>query len=76
MKSGAASHLVQTVSIIDTISQLASNGHSGNSGIYRDKTMDDKLMYIPNYDTQNYLFCTLKLVVKTFEHLTNQSKFS
>ena len=31
----------------------------------RDKTMGDRLMYIPNYDTQNYPFSRLHLVVKT-----------
>ena len=39
--------------------------------------MADKLMYIPNDDTQNYPFCKLKLVVKICEHSTewiNQSK--
>ena len=39
-------------------------------GIQRDKTIANKLMYIPNEDTQNYLLCRLKLVVETFEHLT------
>ena len=34
----------------------------------RDKTIADKLMYIPNGDTQNYPFCRLQL--------TNQSKFN
>ena len=24
------------------------------TGIYSDKTMEDKLIYIPNYDTQSY----------------------
>ena len=41
--------------------------------------MADKLMFIPNDDTQNYLFCRFKLVVETFEHsifLINQSKFT
>ena len=28
--------------------------------------MTDKLMYIPNADTQNYPYCRLQLVVKTF----------
>ena len=28
--------------------------------------MADKFIYIPNDDTQNYPFCTLKLVVETF----------
>ena len=32
--------------------------------------MADKLMYTPNDDSQNYPFCRLNLVVKTFEHLT------
>ena len=39
--------------------------------------MANRLMYIPNADTQNYPYCRLKLVVKTFEHptkRTNQSK--
>ena len=31
--------------------------------------MADKLMYIPNDDTQNYPFCRLKLVLK---HLNTQ----
>ena len=31
--------------------------------IGRDKTMADKLMYIPNDDKQNYPFCRLQLVV-------------
>ena len=38
------------------------------TGIVRDKTMDDKLMYIYNDDTQNYPFCRFQLVVETFEH--------
>ena len=33
-----------------------------------DKTMEDKLIDIPNDDTQN--FCSLQLVVETFGHLT------
>ena len=32
------------------------------------KTMVDKLMYIPNQDTQNYPFCRLQLVIETFGH--------
>ena len=35
--------------------------------------MTDKLMYIPNDDTQNYHFCELQFVVKTFERSTNQN---
>ena len=35
--------------------------------------MPDKLMYIPNYDTQNYPFCRLELVTETFEHTTKLS---
>ena len=31
------------------------------SGIYRNKTMDNKLMYIPNDDTLNYSFCRLRI---------------
>ena len=40
--------------------------------------MVDKLMDIPNNDKQNYSFCKLKLVVKTFDminEMINQSKF-
>ena len=40
--------------------------------------MADKLIYKLNYDTQNYIFCRLKLVVETFGHskaLTNQNLF-
>ena len=40
------------------------------AGIWRYKTMADKLMYIPNYDTQNYPFCRFKLVAEAFEHST------
>ena len=40
------------------------------TGIQREKTITDKLMYIPNDDTQNYPFCKLQLVVETFGHLT------
>ena len=29
-------------------------------------------MYIPDEDKQNYSFCTLNLVVKTFGHSTNK----
>ena len=29
--------------------------------------MADKIKYIPNDDTQNYPFCSLKLFVETFE---------
>ena len=39
--------------------------------------MANKLMYIPNDDTQNCPFCKLKLLVETFEHPTfntNQTK--
>ena len=40
---------------------------SFNPGIKKDKTMADKFIYIPNDDTQNYPFCTLKLVFETFD---------
>ena len=33
--------------------------------------MADKLMYIPNDDTQNYLFCRLESGVATIGHWTN-----
>ena len=42
-------------------------------------TMAVKFMYIPNYDTQNYYFCRLQLVVEVFRHstkCTNQLKFT
>ena len=41
-----------------------------NPGIYRDKTMAVKLMYIPNDNTHNYPFCKLRLVSKPLEHTT------
>ena len=43
------------------------------TGILRDKTIADKLMYIPSNDTQNYPFCRLQLVVETFNEPTNQN---
>ena len=39
-------------------------------GILRYKTMANKLMYIPNDDTQNYLFCRLQYMVGTFGQST------
>ena len=33
------------------------------AGIYRDKTMASKSMYIPYDDTQNYPLCRLQIVV-------------
>ena len=36
--------------------------------------MDDKLMHIPNDDTQNYPFCRLKLVVQTNNNLVKVPK--
>ena len=35
-------------------------------GILRDKTMDMKLMYITNYDIQNYTLWILQLLVERF----------
>ena len=52
---------------------------SGLTWIQKDKTMPDKLMYIPSDSTQNYLFCWLQFVVETFGHSTkrtNKSKFN
>ena len=40
--------------------------------------MVDKVMYIPNDNTQNYPFCGLQIVAETFGHSTKwtkQSKF-
>ena len=39
-------------------------------GILRDKTMNDKFMYIPNDDKQNIPSIQLQLVVETFGHST------
>ena len=39
-------------------------------GYYRDTTMVDEMIYIPNDDIQNYPFCRLQLVVETFVHST------
>ena len=41
--------------------------------------MADKLLYIPNVDSQNYPFYRLQLVAETFGHSTswtNQPKFN
>ena len=38
------------------------------SGIERDKTMDDKSIYIPNDDELNYLLCQLKKLVENCGH--------
>ena len=35
-----------------------------------DKTMPDKLMYLTDYDTQNYLIYRLQLVAETLGHST------
>ena len=40
----------------------------------KDKTMTDKLMYIPNYDTQNYLFSKFDKVLKVVKP-TNKKMF-
>ena len=40
------------------------------TGIFRDKTIADKLIYIPNDDIQNFPFCRLQLLVKNFVHST------
>ena len=34
--------------------------------------MSDKLMYIPNVNKQNYLFCILQLVVESFDTKLNK----
>ena len=34
----------------------------------RDKTMDDKLIYIPYDNKPNYPFCVLKLLLKKIEN--------
>ena len=39
------------------------------SGILRDKTTDIKLMNVHIVDKQNYLFCTLKLLIEKFGYL-------
>ena len=41
-----------------------------NTGILRDKTMAQKLMYIPNDDTQNYPFYKLQFVFEAFQTFT------
>ena len=45
-----------------------------SSGIKRDKTIADKLMYIPNDDTLNYPFCRLQSVVKMCGHSTTSNQ--
>ena len=36
--------------------------------ILKDKPIDDKLMYILNYDKQNYQFCTMRSLTKKMEN--------
>ena len=36
--------------------------------------MADKMMYIPNGDKQNSLFCRLQLMVESFEHSNQKIK--
>ena len=49
------------------------------SGALGDKTMDDKLIYIPNDDKQYFPFCRLKLLVISLNtnglNPSNQNKF-
>ena len=40
--------------------------------LFRDKTMVSKFMYIPNDDTQNYLICKSKSVVKRLNTQLNK----
>ena len=48
--------------------------YSNEKHISRDKTMDDKMMYIDNNYNHNYPFCRFKILVEKFE--TNLSKFN
>ena len=41
-----------------------------NTVIRKDKTLAEKLMYIPNDDTQNYPFYKLQFVFEAFETFT------
>ncbi len=45
-------------------------GGGGEAIVGKDKTIADKLMYIPNVDKQNYPFFGLKLVVEIFKRST------
>ena len=45
---------------------VTQNGWTGLE--FRDKTMADKYMYIPNYNTSNYPFCRSPLVAEMFGH--------
>ena len=52
---------------------------SGAYGIVRDKTMDDKSIYIPNEDKQNYSLCSLiwfKSLVTTISKKNIKSNLS
>ena len=56
---------------------LVSNKYEKNvyySDVFRNTTMDDKLIYTPN-DKENYPLCGLKLLFEKFGHLqrTNQN---
>ena len=40
--------------------------------MYRDKTIADKSMHIPNDNTRNSSFCRSKLIFETFQKSTNE----
>ena len=50
---------------IEVMCDLQLHSPQGYDNKYRDKTIADKLMYIPNDDTQNYPISKLKLVEVT-----------
>ena len=52
------------------MSQIKNAAFAVLSGILRDKTMEDKLMYIPNNDIQNYPF-VIERGLKNFRYQCN-----
>ena len=55
---------------LDEISPFKNLPIKVKPGIERDKTMADKIKYVPNDDARNNSFCILQLVVETIGHST------
>ena len=47
---------------------MFSKNNDKKSGILRDKTINDKFIYTPNYDEQKYTFWRFRLLVEKFDH--------
>ena len=66
-------YVVETNDSLNTFNDGRNHLRSVEKVKHRDlnvKIMANKLMYIPNDNTQNYPFCRLQLVVENYGHLT------